>query len=466
MGGDHCPAVGAVHTDLLSVEVALQVLPGKLHPAPEFRSQGHEELVVGLDVVLADLSDGNAAGKSRTLWNFHVRGEVNRIPVVNGDMGLIIVRQHIIQEVCKDLVQFFRFPRQRGIGAGGFLFVMQNSHELALSPAFMGIESAGLPDVPAPAALKGNALCRVSAYTLPHGDQLKLRMQIQEVIYHHLVLLQGEGAGGIDDISSLLHCRGGALQDLLLPLGAMEHILRAPFINGVFILAEHPLAGARGVHHHKVKGFRKELCDLRRGHTGGNGIAKAQSLHVAGQNAAAGGDDLIGNENALLPQFVAQLTALAAGCGAQIQHPPVRVDVQTLRRRHGAWVLDVDHAGMVGGVVADFIIVQIIPRLHIGDLLLGKDVDLLKVLQGDLIGIHPESPDGALPKRGLIGFVLRSQQCLHPGDKGFRQRFHSFSPPNPISMYSIHIPTDVMAAVSVRRMRLPREMARAPFSAA
>ena len=89
--------------------------------------------------------------------------------------------------------------------------------------------------------------------------------------------------------------------------------------GGDGLLAEHTLARAGRVDEHPVK-----LPGHRRGQAGGvlvrdDGVRHAHSLEILAQNFSAGGDEFIGQQQALPLQSRRQLAGLASRRGAHIQ---------------------------------------------------------------------------------------------------------------------------------------------------
>ena len=110
LGGDHGPAVFAVHRDFLSVQIPLQfrAVGSELDLALELSAHGHEELVVGLDVVFADLANGHAAGKGHAFVRRKGGGHINRVAVIHGDMARIVIRKGVVEK-SKVLIFFMYF---------------------------------------------------------------------------------------------------------------------------------------------------------------------------------------------------------------------------------------------------------------------------------------------------------------------------------------------------------------------
>ena len=78
-------------------------------------------------------------------------------------------------------------------------------------------------------------------------------MGFQEGRHGFLVLLRGEGAGGIHQPASGCYQPGGTVQNLPLAAGTHLNRLLAPVGDGGFLLAEHALSGAGGIHQHPVE---------------------------------------------------------------------------------------------------------------------------------------------------------------------------------------------------------------------
>ena len=63
--GDHSPAVFAINGNFFTVQITVQLcaVGGKLDLPLELSAHCHEELVMGLDVIFADLADCDTAGE-------------------------------------------------------------------------------------------------------------------------------------------------------------------------------------------------------------------------------------------------------------------------------------------------------------------------------------------------------------------------------------------------------------------
>ena len=120
--------------------------------------------------------------------------------------------------------------------------------------------------------------------------------------------------------------------------------------GGDGLLAEHTLARAGRVDEHPVK-----LPGHRRGQAGGvlvrdDGVRHAHSLEILAQNFSAGGDEFIGEQQALPLQSRRQLAGLASRRGAEVGHPHTRLHVQQRSGGRGTRLLCIEHARVVPGV--------------------------------------------------------------------------------------------------------------------
>ena len=115
-----------------------------------------------------------------------------------------------------------------------------------------------------------------------HGFRDKFGMVFQEPRHRLLVLLRGEGAGGIHQPPAGTNQRRRGIQDFLLPPGAHLHGLLAPVRDGGLLLPEHPLPGTGCVHQHPVKESGKPLRQGGRMLVGHQGVGHGHALDVPG----------------------------------------------------------------------------------------------------------------------------------------------------------------------------------------
>ena len=163
----------------------------------------------------------------------------------------------------------------------------------------------------------------------------------------------------------------------------MRDVLLAPLRNGVCVLAEHALARAGRIDEHfvKIRGQPGgEGCGVR---TDDGAVGNAQPLDVLREDARAVVDVLVGDEHALSPHRARELRRLAAGRGAQIEHPFPRLRAQKGRGAHGGGLLRIKEPRVVRGQRAHFLQVAIetvfLPRDTVAD---GQD--LRKLRRGEL----------------------------------------------------------------------------------
>lgn len=184
------------------------------------------------------------------------------------------------------------------------------------------------------------------------GFDFKFRVTGQESGHSALVLLRGEGAGGIDQTTTGGQKRRGRIQDSRLPPRAHLHQLRAPVGQSGGLLPEHPLPGTGGVHQHPVKPAGKPLGQALWGLLEHQGVGDGHALHILGQDFGAFWVILVAHQQPLPLHLSRQLGGLAPGGGAQIQDPLTRLHAQQLRRSHGAGLLEIVQSRLVPGVQA------------------------------------------------------------------------------------------------------------------
>ena len=181
---------------------------------------------------------------------------------------------------------------------------------------------------------------------------LKFRMAGQKRGHRPLILLGGEGAGGVHQTPAGGQKLRRCVQNPGLPPGAHLHQLWAPVFQGGCLLPEHPLPGAGGIHQHPVEPAGKPLGQPLRRLLEYQGVGNGHALHVLGENFGTLWVILVAYQQALPSHLGRQLGGLAAGSGAQIQDPQARLHPQQLRRGHGAGLLQVVQPRLMPGVQA------------------------------------------------------------------------------------------------------------------
>ena len=169
----------------------------------------------------------------------------------------------------------------------------------------------------------------------------KIRMPLQKRTDCPLVLLRRKGAGGVAEISSGTEHIRRRIENFTLPGRAHFHGLRAPIRDGGLLFSEHSLPGTGGVHQNSVKKARKSLLQISGVHIQYQRIGNSHTLDVPGQDLRPLGVDLIGHQQALSLQHIAQLGGLSAGGRAEIQHPLPWLRPQQRRRGHGRGLLQI-----------------------------------------------------------------------------------------------------------------------------
>ena len=224
-----------------------------------------------------------------------------------------------------------------------YSLLSQHRGEMALPPQPVGPEAEGVRQGGAAVGPLGVAGGEERRFCL-FDDEFRISFQKSR---HAALVLRGEGAGGVDQASAGLQHGGGAVQDVRLPPGAHGHRLRAPVLEGGVVLAKHALSGAGGVHQDSV-----EICGEALRQPGGvlvqhQGVGDPQPLDVGGQDGGPLGMDLIADQQTLPLHPARDLGGLAAGGGAEIQHPLPRPGIQQLGRGHRAGLLQVIGPGGV-----------------------------------------------------------------------------------------------------------------------
>ena len=170
-----------------------------------------------------------------------------------------------------------------------------------------------------------------------------------------LVFFRGEGAGGIDQPPAGPHGRCGILQDLLLSGGTQVDIVQAPAIQRLRLLAEHPLAGAGGVHQHSIKPGGQPGAQPAGIAAGDHSAPYPQPFQILLQDAGACRHILIAPQQAGVLQGGSDLPGFTARCGAQIQYPFTGLRCQHTDRRAGRRFLHIVGAGVVQRIAAGLV---------------------------------------------------------------------------------------------------------------
>ena len=185
---------------------------------------------------------------------------------------------------------------------------------------------------------------------LHHIGQGKVGVPGQKRRHLALVLLGGEGAGGIDDLAAGGQGLRGAVQDGGPQSRALGHQGRRVLPEGLRLFAEHSLPRAGSVHQDAVEKGGQGLRDPLGALVQDDGVGHPHPLQVAFQHFGPGGDVLVGHQQPPALQGGGQLAGLAAGGGAQIQHPHPRLHPQQGRGRGGGGLLGIEHPRVVPGM--------------------------------------------------------------------------------------------------------------------
>ena len=234
-----------------------------------------------------------------------------------------------------------------------------------------------------------------------------------------LVLLRGEGAGGVDDPAARGQHLDRLVQDLVLAGGTESHIPLTPLGDGRLVLAEHPLTGAGGVDDNPVKGGGEPRGEPGGALTGDEGVGDAHALDVAGEDLGPLGVDLVGHQQTLPSHQRCQVGGLPAWGGAEVQHPVPGAESGGLCHNHSAGLLDVVDAGVVPGVQ---------PRAQVAAVTAaaGAPGHRLGGKGQRRIGRDPQQIQAQAAGGGFViacekGRILRAEQPLHTGEKGLGQ---------------------------------------------
>ena len=186
------------------------------------------------------------------------------------------------------------------------------------------------------------------------GSRGELRVGGEEPADVVLVLLPGEGAGGVHQHAPLPHRQGRGIQNGPLALGAGGGALRAPLGHGGRVPAEHALPGAGGVHQHLVKEALEALAQPL-------GVAGGHPRRLAPPDVprwrAAPGPGISQSRwtRAAPPRPAARQSGWTCPRGRRTNPAPsprAGGGVQHRDRRAGRGLLHVEQPGVVGGQAA------------------------------------------------------------------------------------------------------------------
>jgi hypothetical protein len=137
-----------------------------------------------------------------------------------------------------------------------------------------------------------------------------------------------------------------------LPPGASPYGLLAPVPRGGFLPAEHPLAGARGIHQDPVKepfpARGQAFGRLVQNHR----VRDAAPVQVLRQGAHAARVDFVGDQDTPVLHPRGQVGGFPAGRGTEVQYPLAGLGGEERGSQHGGRVLEVIKARFVVGVDA------------------------------------------------------------------------------------------------------------------
>lgn len=238
-----------------------------------------------------------------------------------------------------------------------------------------------------------------------------------------LILLQAQGAGGVDQYAAGFEGVKSALQQATLHRGNLVDALETPVAQRVFIFSHRPLAGAGGVEQDGVEGFRQPLAKdlgIEMGHAD---VGHTAALDIGAQHFQPAAGKLVGDQHAAVLHQRRDLGSLGARGGGRVQQHAIPSGLLTGKerrhRQHGARFLNIEEAAQMLGRVAkaDALITAGEPeagftpghgiqlpakRRHAGD----------KLGYRDLEGVDPDAAPQRLP--------ATRHECLH-GEMGWHE---------------------------------------------
>ena len=165
--------------------------------------------------------------------------------------------------------------------------------------------------------------------------QGKLRMTGKKIPDLTLVFFRREGAGGVHQHSAGSQQGGSVVQDLPANGGTLAHQALVVLGQRLGLLTEHALTGAGCVHQNTVKKCGESLDQSSCIAVQHNRIGYTHPLQVGAQDLGPACVVLVAHQQALALQGRRQLTALAAGRSAHVQHLHAGVYIQQRRRSAG-----------------------------------------------------------------------------------------------------------------------------------
>ena len=191
------------------------------------------------------------------------------------------------------------------------------------------------------------AVLRLGQTRQGERHERKFRVQRQKTPEHALVLRVVERAGGIDHRAAGAEHLRGLRQNLHLAVGTAARGVGVPFVARFRLAAEHALAGAGRVHQNAVEKRGEARRERIRHGAEHDGVANAHALDVAGENLRAAGDGLVAAEQPAPRHQRGDLRALAAGRGAEVEHPLAGLGIERGDGGQGARLLHVKQAALV-----------------------------------------------------------------------------------------------------------------------
>ena len=204
-------------------------------------------------------------------------------------------------------------------------------------------------------------------------------------------------------------------------------MLLRPFGYCRFVLSEHALPAARGVHYNSVEVLRQRLAERVRMGAGDGGVCHPQPFQRKAQYLCPAWHYLVGHQQAFAVHTRCDAAALAARGGAEIQHLHTRAYLRRGNRRHGRGFLNIEQPRYVVRVIAyavcGLIEHKALPQ-YFGTLnFISKQA--FQLLRACLEQICPNPPHGRLIVARKEILQIAAQRLAHSLYELFRQPYHN-----------------------------------------